>query len=171
MLVAAATAFQVSPATEMLRPPPPEAVTAVRGRDRLHQPSSQPPEGKGKVRHSSGSSWHSGHPCAQRGLGREPGLRECQGSLPGWWQRGGHAHKGAWSSGCPSLQPAPNYQKGLCLPVQGTLALLYLGSPPMQGSVLDLGRGQGLGGERSMDTSEGGKEQKDHRSYFRTLQV
>lgn len=78
--VVMATAFQVSPATEMLRPPPPEAVTAVRGRDRLHQPSSQPPEGKAKVRCCSGSSWYSYHPRAQRGLGREPGLRECGGA-------------------------------------------------------------------------------------------
>uniref|UniRef100_A0ABI8A379 Protein phosphatase 1 regulatory subunit 1A n=1 Tax=Felis catus TaxID=9685 RepID=A0ABI8A379_FELCA len=64
--VAAATVFQVSRATETLRPPPPEAVTAVRGRHRLHQLASQPPEGKGKVRHSSGSSWHAGHRCAQQ---------------------------------------------------------------------------------------------------------
>lgn len=76
-----ATAFQVSPATEMLLPPPPEAMTAVRGRDRLHQLSSQPPEGKGKVRKSSGSSWHSGHQCPHQGLGREQGLRECHGEL------------------------------------------------------------------------------------------
>ena len=79
VLVAVATAFQVSPATERLLPPPPEAVTAVRGRDRRHQLFSWPPEGKGKVRNSSGSSWHSGHQCLHQGLGREQGLRECQG--------------------------------------------------------------------------------------------
>lgn len=105
-----ATAFQVSPATEMLLPPPPEAVTAVRGRDSLHQLSSQPPEGKGKVRNSSGSSWHSGHQCPHQGLGRERGLRECQGSLTGEWTRGGHANQLDGNSGCLSLKLSSNNQ-------------------------------------------------------------
>lgn len=48
--------FQVSPATERLLPPPLEAVTAVRGRDRLQQLSPQPPEGRGKVRKAQGAA-------------------------------------------------------------------------------------------------------------------
>lgn len=99
----------------MLLPPPPEAVTAVRGRDRLHQLSSQPPEGKEKVRNSSGSSWHSGHQCPHQGL-REQGLRECQGSLTGECNRGGHGRKLDRKSGCLSLQLSSTHQKWLCLP-------------------------------------------------------
>lgn len=79
VLVAVATAFQISPATERPLPPSPEAVTAVRGWDRLHQLFSQPPEGKGKVRNSLGSSWRSGRQCPHQGLERQQGLRECQG--------------------------------------------------------------------------------------------